>query len=91
MSACPPIYLVAEFVTKSAPSKIGLYSTGLQKVLSTTDIIPFTLAHSQIFFISHIFKVGLVGVSIQMTLVFDLRYLGREDKSHISMKSTSIL
>ncbi len=38
MSACPPIYLVAEFVTKSAPNKIGLCKTGLQNVLSTTEI-----------------------------------------------------
>jgi len=73
ISACPPIYLVAEFVTKSAPSKIGLYITGLQKVLSTTEMTPFSLAHSHIFLISHIFKVGLVGVSIQMTLVLGLR------------------
>lgn len=70
MSACPPIYFVAEFVTKSAPNKIGLYKTGLQKVLSTTLTKLCFFDNSQIFFISQIFKVGFVGVSIQMTLVF---------------------
>ena len=72
ISECPPIYLVAEFVTKSAPNKIGLYNTGLQKVLSNTLIIWFYLAISQIALISTILSVGLDGVSTQINLVFSL-------------------
>ena len=91
ISACPPMYFVAEFVTKSAPKRIGLCNTGLQKVLSTTVMIFLDLAKSHIYFISQILRVGFVGVSIQITLVFLLMSFSKFEISHISIKSTSIL
>jgi len=88
-SAWPPMYLVAELVTKSAPSKMGDYNTGLQKVLSTQVIASCLVAISQIFLMSHIFRVGLVGVSIQIAFVLGLMVLSTVSRLHMSMKSTS--
>ena len=70
ISAWPPIYFVAEFDEKSAPNNKGLYKTGEQNVLSTQDIIRYSLAKEQIFLRSQIFNVGFVGVSNHIALVF---------------------
>ena len=90
ISAWPPIYLVALLDEKSAPKSIGDYKTGEQNVLSTQEIRLCSFAKVQIFLISQIFKVGLVGVSIQIALVFFKICLCILSKSHISIKLTYI-
>ena len=39
-SSWPPRYFVAEWTTMSAPCSIGRHSTGVAKVLSTTQVSP---------------------------------------------------
>src|ERR1700733_724586 len=64
------MYLVAEWITTSAPSASGDWKYGVQNVLSTTtswpgaDFIAATAAMSMMR------SIGLVGVSIQNIFVF---------------------
>src|SRR5829696_7303913 len=68
-SQCPPRYLVAECNTISAPSKSGFCKAGEANVLSTQSQQPDAFAILAIAEMSDIFKVGLVGVSIQISFV----------------------
>ena len=69
MSLCPFRYLVVLCITRSAPSASGCWKNGEAKVLSTTSRAPERLAIvlAQAMSVSRI--RGLVGVSIQITLV----------------------
>ena len=70
MSEWPLRYLVAECMTMSAPSSSGRCSIGEAKVLSTATSRPCFFAMAAIAAMSTIFSSGLVGVSIQTSLVF---------------------
>ena len=68
-SLWPFRYLVAECITRSAPSAIGRVSTGVATVLSTASRAPASCASSAAAAMSVIAQVGLAGVSIQTSLV----------------------
>lgn len=63
------MYLVVECSTTSAPNSSGFCRYGEAKVLSTTSFAPAVCATSAIAAMSAMLSSGLVGVSIQTTLV----------------------
>src|SRR2546427_8529001 len=69
-SLWPPRYLVVLWTEISAPSFNGFWRYGLAKVLSTTNIARFFFAIFEIARMSTTRINGLVGVSIQIILVF---------------------
>ena len=69
-SVWPPMYLVAECITISAPSSSGRVSAGVAKVLSTPRSTPCRMAIWAQAAISVIDISGLPGVSIHSILVF---------------------
>src|SRR5690606_15539653 len=71
---CPPRYLVAECMTRSAPRSSGFWRKGVAKVLSTPTSILCSFAILETATMSMIFIIGLVGVSIQISLVFSVIY-----------------
>ena len=72
MSLWPLRYLVAECMTRCAPSSSGRCSMGELKVLSTASQRPRARANSARRAISTIFSIGLVGVSHQIKRVVGL-------------------
>ena len=64
------MYLVVEWITKSAPSSKGFWNTGVRKVLSTATSAPTCLASVQTFSMSTTRTNGLEGVSNKMSLGF---------------------
>src|ERR1700709_1934749 len=73
-SLWPPMYLVTECITISAPISIGFWRYGEAKVLSTQNKALISLAILPIASISTTCIVGLVGVSIQISFVLALAY-----------------
>jgi len=69
MSLCPDKYFVPLCNTISQPNNKGFYRTGVANVLSQTEIRLNFLAIVDIFYISHTFNVGFVGVSKIISLV----------------------
>lgn len=69
---CPPINLVAEWITISAPYSIGLTRYGVANVLSTIRGIPASCAIFATLSISTTSELGLPSVSICIALVFSL-------------------
>src|SRR5882757_3925684 len=68
-SQCPPRYLVAEWTTISAPRERGCCKAGEANVLSTQRRQWLAFAILAMASMSDTFKVGLVGVSIQISFV----------------------
>ena len=66
---CPLMYFVTECITISAPWSSGFCMYGLRKVLSTTTFIPSLCAIVATFLISTRLSVGLLGLSIHISLV----------------------
>ena len=69
-SECPPIYLVIEWRTISAPSFNGFYKAGDMNVLSTTSNAPLSLHNFDKARMSMHLRVGFVGVSRYTIFVF---------------------
>jgi hypothetical protein len=70
ISEWPPMYLVTECTTTSAPRSRGFVFTGDEKVLSTTRRTPVPFSSFAIAAMSKTFSVGFVGVSSQTSFVF---------------------
>ena len=68
---------------------INTYKYGLKKVLSTMKVTFFSLQILATPAMSHIFKVGLVGVSAHTILVLGLKEASTNFKSAKSTRSTS--
>src|ERR1039458_6211334 len=66
---CPSMYLVAEWITISAPNCSGRCRIGVQKQLSTASSAPQLLAITEIAAMSEISVSGLDGVSRKNNLV----------------------
>ena len=89
-SLWPFRYLVAECITRSAPSAIGRVSTGVATVLSTASRAPASCASFAAAAMSVIAQVGLAGVSIQTSLVVPGRSAAAiASRSLASTRSTS--
>src|ERR1700761_4235403 len=71
-SLCPPKYLVAECITRSAPKLRGCWQTGVAKVLSQATFMLCEWAMTTVCLISVIFNKGFEGVSIQIKPVLGL-------------------
>ena len=67
------MYLVVEWITRSAPSAIGCCRAGDRKVLSTADLQPTARARAQMSATSTTRISGLDGVSIRISLGFRAR------------------
>ena len=85
----PLRYLVAECMTMSAPCSSGRCRIGDAKVLSTTS--DRACARSASRWMSTIFSIGLVGVSIQTNRVFGViaassRHIGQVDVAEVSRR-----
>ena len=70
-SQWPPRYLALECTIRSAPKRKGFCSAGVANVLSHTQRAPASCASAAISAMSVIFCIGLDGVSIQISRVFD--------------------
>src|SRR5215217_8969526 len=71
-SEWPPMYLVVEWTTMSAPRASGFWKYGEAKVLSTATNGSRSCAISESSAMSERVSIGLVGVSIQRNLVSGL-------------------
>src|SRR5918999_5055296 len=72
-SEWPPMYLVVEWTTMSAPRDNGFWKYGEAKVLSTATIAPRSRAMAESSATSERVSIGLVGVYLQSSLVSGLR------------------
>ena len=89
MSEWPLRYLVAECITRCAPSSSGRCTIGEAKVLSTTTRKPCLRAICATAAMSTILSIGLVGVSIQTIFVFGPIAASNAARSHRSTKLKS--
>ena len=77
----PSMYLVAEWMTISAPSASGFCSTGVQKQLSTASSAPWAWATSASAAMSTSSASGLDGDSTMNSLVFGLQAAAQASRS----------
>ena len=89
-SPWPPIYLVSEWTTKSAPISIGRVATGVAKVESTAIRAPCPRVNSLSARMSESRRMGLAGVSIHNSRVFALKAAETASRSEESTAVTSI-
>ncbi len=85
-SEWPPMYLVDECITASAPRSSGFWKYGEAKVLSTTENAPCSRALAVTLAMSVILRRGLVGDSMKMNFGF---WLSAASRAVSSLKSTS--
>eukprot|EP00967_Tisochrysis_lutea_P159119 scaffold328435_cov48-Tisochrysis_lutea.AAC.1 len=84
----PPIHLVSEWTTTSAPYEMGLVRYGVEKVASTMSGKPMLCAFSAIFSRSHTTQAGLETVSQKKARVFSSAALRKFSGSVSSTKRT---
>ena len=89
VSECPPIHLVQECITISAPSNNGCWPSGVAKVLSTTTNTPSLWPIAASASISTTCNVGLTGDSSHNNLVSGFIAASTAARSEQSTKSVS--